>query len=154
CIYPPEWQTVPLLVPNLGTGDSSSPSITKASIIMEQIVQAARNDPTIVGVMGWPISSNSLYVATILGAAHIPMVSPTTSLDAPTQASPYFFSVAPSNKSQGVAGAMYAEQVLHAKRVTLFVDPVDPYSESLASAFKSQFTADGNIMVTTENYPV
>ncbi len=145
---------VRLLVANSGSGDSSRAGIAQASMIMEQIVQAAHNDPTIVGVMGWPISSDSLYVATILGSAHIPMVSPTASLEAPTQASPYFFRVAPSNKSQGMAGAKYAEQVLHARRVALFVDPIDPYSESLASAFKNQFTADNNAIVATENYTV
>ncbi len=154
CSTLPDCVEVRLLVANSGTASDSSGGIAQASIVMEQIVQAARSDRTIVGVMGWPISSNSLYVATVLGSAHIPMVSPTASLDAPTQATPYFFRVAPSTKSQGIAGAMYAEQVLHAKRVALFIDPVDAYSESLASAFKSKFTADNNTIVVTEKYTV
>lgn len=154
CSTLPDCVEVRLLVANSGTASGSSGGIAQASIVMEQIVQAARNDRTIVGVMGWPISSDSLYVATVLGSAHIPMVSPTASLDAPTQATAYFFRVAPSTKSQGIAGAMYAEQELHAKRVALFVDPVDAYSESLASAFKSQFTTDNNTVVVTEKYTV
>jgi ABC-type branched-subunit amino acid transport system substrate-binding protein len=62
--------------------------------------------------------------------------------------------VAPPNKSQAIAGAQYAEQQLHASRVVLFVDPKNPYSNSLADDFKRQFVADGNQIVDTENYTV
>ncbi len=127
---------------------------TYATTVAQQIVQAAQQDHTIVGVMGWPFSSRTVDAVGVLAKAHIPMVSQTASSDQLTGASPYFFRVAPSNKGQAIAGAHYAEQVLHAHNVALFVDPADSYSSSLAADFSQQFVADGNHIVVTENYTV
>jgi ABC-type branched-subunit amino acid transport system substrate-binding protein len=82
------------------------------------------------------------------------MLSQTASSDSLSGRSPYFFRVAPANKIQGVAGARYAEQVLHAKNVVLFVDNSDPYSQSLAQDFETTFQADGNHIIATEPYTV
>ena len=133
---------------------SSGNQATYATTVAQQTVQAAQQDHTIVGVMGWPFSSRALSVIGVLARAHIPMVSQTASSDSLTGISPYFFRVAPSNKGQAIAGAHYAEQVLHARNVALFVDPADAYSSSLASDFRQQFVADGNQVVVTENYTV
>jgi ABC-type branched-subunit amino acid transport system substrate-binding protein len=59
--------------------------------------------------MGWPFSAYAISTINVLKDAHIPMVSQTASSDALTGVSAYFFRVAPSNKSQGIAGARYAE---------------------------------------------
>ncbi|MBO0778724.1 MAG: ABC transporter substrate-binding protein, partial [Ktedonobacteraceae bacterium] len=120
----------------------------------QQIIQLAQSDKTFVGVMGWPFSSRAVQSVQVLGKAHIPMISQTASDDGLTGISPYFFRVAPSNKTQAVAGAHYAEQVLHAKTVALFYDPADPYSQSLANDFSQQFKADGNQVVVEEKYTV
>ena len=127
---------------------------TYATAVAQQIVQAAQQDHTIVGVMGWPYSSRTLNAIGVLAKAHIPMVSQTASSDQLTGISSYFFRVAPSNKGQAIAGAQYAERVLHARNVALFVDPADSYSSSLATDFSQQFVADGNHIVVTENYTV
>jgi serine/threonine protein kinase/ABC-type branched-subunit amino acid transport system substrate-binding protein len=133
---------------------SSGSQSTYATLIARQIVQLAKADPHFVGVMGWPFSSRMANVVSVLSQAHIPMVSQTASSDQFTGISPYFFRVAPPNVSQGIAGAKYAEQTLHAHRIALFVDNADPYSQSLAKAFSNQFTADGNSIVVTEQYTV
>lgn len=127
-----------------------------ATTVAQQIVLAVKNDPTIIGVMGWPFSSRALKAIAVLDAAHIPMVSQTASDDGLTNKSHYFFRVAPPNRTQGIAGAHYAEQMLHAKQIALFVDPLDPYSNSLAKDFSDQFLADGNSnqIVATEHYTV
>src|SRR6266852_2325832 len=127
---------------------------TYATGVAQQIVRAAQQDHTIVGVMGWPFSSRTVNAVGTLANAHIPMVSQTASSDQLTGASPFFFRVAPSNKGQGIAGAQYAEQVLHAHTVALFVDPADSYSSSLAADFSQKFLADGNRIVFTEDYTV
>ena len=139
---------VRLLVAN--SGDQNS----YATQVSEQIKQLAQSDPTFVGVMGWPFSSRVQATYTALTQAHIPMVSQTASSDSLTGISPYFFRVAPANKTQAVIGAKYAEKVLNAKKIVVFVDPSDPYSQSLAQYFTSQFTADGNTVLKTENYTV
>ncbi len=123
-----------------------------ATQVAQQVVQLAHADPTFVGVMGWPYSSRSLDAVQTLSQAHIPMVSQTSSSDELSGVSPYFFRVAPSNKAEAIAGAKYAEQVLHARAVALFVDVADPYSQSLAQDFASQFQADGRTVVATEKY--
>src|SRR5207302_4869120 len=134
----PAGTQVRLLVANTGN------LATYAKPVAQQIVQAARTDKTIVGVMGWPFSSRTLKAINILAAAHIPMVSQTATSVELTGISPYFFRVAPPDTSQAAAGAKYAEQTLHDKAVALFEDPTDSYSKSLGEAFKRQFTADGN----------
>jgi serine/threonine protein kinase/ABC-type branched-subunit amino acid transport system substrate-binding protein len=139
---------VRLLIANAGSKSDYVAGVT------EQIVQAAKQDATIIGVMGW---SRSAYVQNsipLLTRAHLPMVSSTASADMLSGVSPYFFRVAPPNKSQAIAGAKYAEQQLHANRVALFVDPKNSYSSSLANDFKAQFVADGHQIADTENYTV
>ncbi|HKV02572.1 MAG TPA: ABC transporter substrate-binding protein, partial [Ktedonobacteraceae bacterium] len=139
---------VRLLIANAG----SKQDYTNA--VAQQIVQLAKVDKTFVGVMGWPFSGYANNAINVLRDAHIPMVSQTASSDALTGISPYFFRVAPPNKDQAIAGAKYAEQVLHARNVALFYDPSNLYTQSLANAFRTQFTADGNKIVVEEKYTV
>ncbi len=119
-----------------------------------QIMQLAAVDKTVVGVMGWPFSTRTVNAIRILGKARIPMISQTSSSDDLTNISPYFFRVAPSNKVQGIAGAKYAQQVLHANTAALFVDSSDTYSQSLAKDFRGQFEGDGKKILVTEQYKV
>ncbi len=139
---------VRLLIANSGS------KATYAVNVAQQIVQLAQHDKTFVGVMGWPFSSRSLDAIRILSEAHIPMVSQTSSSDELTNISQYFFRVVPSNKIQGISGAQYAEQTLHANSAALFVDPTDSYSQSLANDFVTQFEHDGKQIVAKEEYTV
>ncbi len=139
---------VVMLIANAGSLNTNSPAVAR------QIVQAAKADTSIIGVMGWPYSSYNSQTYNIFKDAQIPTVSSTASSDLLTGISPYFFRVCPSNKFQGVAGAKYVEQNLHAKKVIVFGDPLDPYSSSLANDFTAQFQADGNTVLTTEHYTV
>jgi ABC-type branched-subunit amino acid transport system substrate-binding protein len=108
--------------------------------VAREIVQAARRDSTIKGVMGWPTSASTQAALAVLSTAHIPLVSPTASADQlNTGDSPYFFRVSPTNQEQAIVGAQYAQQMLHATRIALFVDASDPYSLSLAKDFASSF---------------
>ena len=142
---------VRLLIANSGSGDE-----LRASQIAQQIVQAASKDKTIVGVMGWPYSKSTLSAVHILADAHIPMVSETASTDTLTKISPYFFRVIPPDASQGKVNAHYVTQLLHAKRVALFVDPDNAYSSDFADDFKRQYLAQGNDnnIVATERYTI
>ena len=133
---------------------SSGSQATYATQIARQIAQLAKVDTHFVGVMGWPFSSRVANAVSVLSQAHIPMLSQTASSDDFTGISSYFFRVAPPNVSQGIAGAKYAEQTLHAHNIVLFVDNADSYSRSLAAAFQQQFTKDGNKIVATESYTV
>jgi serine/threonine protein kinase/ABC-type branched-subunit amino acid transport system substrate-binding protein len=133
---------------------SAGSQATYATQVAQQIVQLAQVDKTFEGVMGWPYSTYSYNAIQVLTSAHIPLVSQTASSDSLTGISPYFFRVAPTNQSQGIAGAKYAEQMLHARNVALFVDNTDLYSQSLAQDFSQQFTADGGTIVARETYTI
>jgi serine/threonine protein kinase/ABC-type branched-subunit amino acid transport system substrate-binding protein len=139
---------VRMLIANAGT------SSTNITAVANQIIQLSKVDKTFVGVMGWPFSSYAQLAINDLRSAQIPIISQTASSDALTNSSPYFFRVAPPNTSQGVQGATYAEHTLHATKAALFYDPSNTYTESLANAFKKQFTQDGNQIVATETYTV
>ena len=139
---------VRLLIANTGS------KLNNVTRVAEQVVQAAKHDPTIVGVMGWSASAYTEKAIPVLARARIPMVASTASADSLSGVSPYFFRVAPSNKSQAIAGAKYAEQQLSSHRVALFVDPKNSYTKSLADDFEQQFVIDGNQIVDTENYTV
>jgi ABC-type branched-subunit amino acid transport system substrate-binding protein/serine/threonine protein kinase len=133
---------------------SSGSNKTYAQLIAQQIVTLSKNDKTFVGVMGWPFSSRTEYATPVLQAAHIPMISQSSSDDSLSGSSPYFFRVSPSNKSQAQVGANYASSTLKAKNAALFVDYSDPYSQSLAQDFTQQFTANGGKIAATEQYKV
>jgi len=139
---------VRLLIANSGSDDTNG-----VKAVANQIVQAAQKDKTIVGVMGWPYSGQTVNAVSILGPAKIPMVSSTASSNQLSGVSPYFFRVAPPDKSQAAVGALYARQKLNAKNVALFEDPSDAYSSSLASGFNQQFTQAGG-KVTVIDYTV
>jgi serine/threonine protein kinase/ABC-type branched-subunit amino acid transport system substrate-binding protein len=142
---------VRLLIANAG---GSSPDSQNAARVAQQIVQLAKADKTFVGVMGWPYSAYSINAISVLNNAHIPMVAQTASSDLLSGTSPYFFRVNPSNQSEAKADVQYAEQTLHAKKVALFYDQGNAYTQTLAQDFQNQFTADGNQIVATEKYTV
>ncbi|HTK09830.1 MAG TPA: bifunctional serine/threonine-protein kinase/ABC transporter substrate-binding protein [Ktedonobacteraceae bacterium] len=138
---------VRLLVANSGSQRAYAP------LVAQQIVQLAKRDSTLMGVLGWPFSGHTLDVIHIFSAAHIPLLSQTASDDGLTNISSYFFRVAPPNKTQGVEGARYALQTLKTKSVALFVDPQNPYSQSLANDFAAAYQSGGGT-VLRENYTV
>ncbi len=131
---------------------SSGSQSTYATTVAQQVTRAAQQDSTIIGVMGWPFSSQTINAIGPLAQAHLPIVSATASSDQLTGASPYFFRVAPSNVSQGIAGAQYALQTLHTRRVALFYDPGDAYSSSLYRDFRTPFVQGGGQVVAEEQF--
>ncbi|WP_338254890.1 bifunctional serine/threonine-protein kinase/ABC transporter substrate-binding protein [Dictyobacter halimunensis] len=139
---------VRLLIANTGSQTST------VATVAQQIVKLQQSDSTFVGVMGWPYSGRTQAAIQILSQNHIPMISQTSSSDALSNASPYFFRVVPPNKQQGTQAAIYAETVLHAKTVTLFYDPQDTYSQSLAQDFMQRYQGADKNKVITENYTI
>jgi eukaryotic-like serine/threonine-protein kinase len=139
---------VRLLIASSGSQASYAPEVA------QQIVQVAKSDSSVVGVLGWPFSGHTQNVMQIFSDAHIPLLSSTASSDALTGISPYFFRVAPANKTQGIQGAAYALQTLKAKSAVIFVDPQNSYSQSLAKAFSDAYQAGGGNVLKEEDYTV
>lgn len=124
-----------------------------ATSVAQQIAQLARTDKTVVGVIGWGGSAQTLNAIRALAAAKIPMVS-NASGDSLTGRSSYFFRVVTPASIQGSIGAQYVEQTLHVKTAAVFIDPANDYSSTSADGFIKRFTGDGNTIVATENYTV
>ena len=139
---------VVLLIANAGSQSSNAPAVA------HQIVQAAQADPTIIGVMGWPFSSYTTSTVNIFAAAKLPMISPTASSDLLTNSSPYFFRVCASNKTEGVSGALYVRQTMHAENVIVLTDPTNAYTSGLGNDFAGQFQVSGGTILATEKYTV
>jgi serine/threonine protein kinase/ABC-type branched-subunit amino acid transport system substrate-binding protein len=126
---------------------------TYATTVAEQIVKLAQKDKTIVAVMGWTFTAQTLNAIGVLSAAKIPMVT-NSGADVLTGRSPYFFRVTLPASTQGDIGATYAEQSLHARTAAVFVDEKNNFALGLANGFTNRFIGDGNIIVATENYTV
>ncbi|HET8846679.1 MAG TPA: ABC transporter substrate-binding protein, partial [Ktedonobacteraceae bacterium] len=139
---------VVLLIANAGSDASN------ATAVAQQIVQAAKADSSIIGVMGWPFSGYVASTVNIFKDAHLPLISQTASSDLFTGISPYFFRVCASNKAQGLAAAAYMKDKLQAKNIIVFTDPLNSYTSSLTNDFTNQFTADGGTILATEKYTV
>lgn len=120
--------------------------------IAQQVVQAAKRDKHIVGVLGWATSARALEAYPIFTQAEIPMVSHSSTGDTLTNASPYFFRIVPPNSAQASAGARYASQTLHADKVVAFEDSSDEANVSSVNDFIKQFKADGHQVVKVEDF--
>ncbi|HLZ61104.1 MAG TPA: ABC transporter substrate-binding protein [Ktedonosporobacter sp.] len=123
-----------LLIANNGSDDLSTQTVAR------RIVKVAQSDRTFAGVMGWNYSAGTFNAIAVLGPAHIPLVSPTSSSDTLTNFSHYFFRIVPPDTQQIPYGVAYLRQLSH-QRVALLQDPTDVYSHSLATAFRTVFTS-------------
>jgi eukaryotic-like serine/threonine-protein kinase len=117
---------------------------SQATMVAQQIKQAAQQDPSIVAVLGWTISSFTSDAYTILESAHILIVSPTASS---TSLSNFtgFLRVTPPDQAQTQPVLAYLGQ----KPVALFYSPSDTYSSSLLSGLRNTLN-----VVDTETYNV
>ena len=132
---------------------ASDDDLVSVTNVAQKIVQEARHDPTMLGVMGWPTSTSALAAIKVLANAHIPLLSESATSDVLTGISPYFFRMG-TDARQASSGAKYAMEVLKVKHVAVFEDPANAYSKSLADAFTSTFTADGRHTVVKQLYTV
>lgn len=137
---------VRLLIANSGTSPAYATAVAK------QIVQVAGTDKTCLGVIGWSSSSQTINALSLLAKADIPLLSQSASSDVLTNISPSFFRIVPSAAQESSIEAKYVIEKLKAKRVALFVDPMEPGSQSLAQGFATAFTAakKGSIVVVED----
>ena len=134
---------VVLLIANSGSNEDWTKDVAN------QIVQLASQDPTVIGVMGWTFSDQSLIANAILENAKLPMVS-TSSED--NLNSPYFFRVAVPSQEQGIAASQYAKQFLHVKTAVIFEDKNNDYSKRLVEGFKQDFPDSNHTILNTVSY--
>jgi ABC-type branched-subunit amino acid transport system substrate-binding protein/Flp pilus assembly protein TadD len=135
-----------LFIANSGTDTNNVPVIT------QMIVNIAKKDKTVVGVVSWLTSIENVSALKNLSPAHIPIVSPEAGSDQLTNISPYFLRIIAPTKVQGKQSALFAEKNLHAKRAVIFADDKDSYSQNAAQVFETQFGQDGNTILKVEPF--
>jgi ABC-type branched-subunit amino acid transport system substrate-binding protein len=135
-----------ILIANSGT------DTTNVSVITQQIVNIAKHDKTVVGVVSWLTSNENIIAVPNLAKAHIPMIAPDAASDLLTNVSPYFLRIIAPSKVQGKQSALFVEHTLHVKKVVIFVDNSDPYSQNAAQNFEDQFSKDGNTILKIEPF--
>lgn len=136
--------------------DSSGANHADVATVAQFVTNRANivNNPDhIVGVVGWPFSSQTINARDVIASAHLPLVSQTASSVKLTGSSPYFFRVNPPDNQQGSALGKFSAQQLHAKTIIVLRDPTDPYSVSLADAFTASATEQGaNVINNPADY--
>ncbi len=113
-----------------------------AQLVANRVLNAGNLDH-IIGVVGWPFSSQTINARDIIAGAHIPLLSETASSVKLSGSSPYFFRVNPPDDLQGkTLGTVAVDpNEFNAKRILVLRDPTDTYSQSLANAFTARAQA-------------
>ena len=145
---------VRLLIANVGSGSNNeSPSIAP---VAQQIIEAAKHDPTIIGVIDGLTSQSTFDMNKVLVADsrhRLPMVAAKASSDFLTGLS-HFFRVIPKNDVQAQYAAQYASgDILHAHRIAVFYIAGNTYSGNLKDDFIRHFKDSTHHIVATEMYP-
>jgi branched-chain amino acid transport system substrate-binding protein len=110
------------------------------------------NQDKVHALLGEVASGNTLAAAPKAQAAHIPMITPSSTADSVTAVGDYIFRVCYTDSFQGQAMAKFAANTLKAKRAAILLDFNSPYSRGLTQVFKDNFTRAGGQVVTEQSY--
>jgi ABC-type branched-subunit amino acid transport system substrate-binding protein len=131
----------------------------KAATVARQLGDLARRDGSLIGVVGLEMSSRQTADAVReLSRAGLPMVSSTLSDPSIAEGHPMYFQIAPTNKTEAVVTAAFAdnhatnENIPRTVRIFHSDDPSDTYSSGLSGDVKKAFT-DRGFTATVHSFP-
>jgi branched-chain amino acid transport system substrate-binding protein len=102
----------------------------------------------VIAIIGAGASGNSLAAAPKAQSAHIPLIAPSSTNPAVTQAGDYIFRACFIDAFQGEVMARFAANTLKAKKAAIMLDFNSPYSRGLTEYFELSFAKlDGHIVV-------
>jgi branched-chain amino acid transport system substrate-binding protein len=102
----------------------------------------------VIAIIGAGASGNSLAAAPKAQSAHIPLIAPSSTNPAVTQAGDYIFRACFIDAFQGEVMARFAANTLKAKKAAIMLDFNSPYSRGLTEFFEFSFAKlDGQIIV-------
>ena len=130
----PEGRKLRILIANSG---ANGDDVAQVAQLIQARVQAGDFD-AIIALVGWPFSAQTINARDIIAAAHLPLITQTSSSVQLSGSSPYFFRVNPADDQQGAALGTLAITRIHAHKILVLRDPDDPYSVSLADAFSQR----------------
>lgn len=106
----------------------------------------------VVSIIAAGTSGNSRAAAPKAQAAHIPMISPSSTDPAVTQVGDYIFRACFVDAFQGEVMARFAAQTLGAKTAAILFDFNSPYGRGLTDFFELSFAKLGGHIVTKQSY--
>jgi len=126
--------------------DKGSPE--EAAAITGKLIERYK----VVAVIGAGASGNSLAAAPKAQSAHVPLISPSSTNPAVTQAGDYIFRACFIDAFQGEVMAKFAAKTLKVKRAAIMLDFNSPYSRGLTEFFEFSFTKLGGEIVAKQSY--
>ncbi len=120
----------------------------KAATVVTKLIDQDR----VIALLGEVASGNSLAAAPKAQAAHVPMISPSSTNPAVTQVGDYIFRVCFIDPFQGEVMAKFAANTLKAKTAAIMLDFNSPYSRGLTEFFEKSFTKLGGQVVSKQSY--
>jgi branched-chain amino acid transport system substrate-binding protein len=113
-----------------------------------QITGNMINKYQVVAIIGAGASGNSLAAAPSAQSAKVPLISPSSTNPAVTQAGDYIFRACFIDAFQGEVMARFAANTLKAKKAAIMLDFNSPYSRGLTEFFELSFAKlDGRIAI-------
>jgi branched-chain amino acid transport system substrate-binding protein len=106
----------------------------------------------VVALIGAGASGNSLAAAPLAQSAQVPLISPSSTNPAVTQAGDYIFRACFIDAFQGEVMAKFAAHTLKAKKAAIMLDFNSPYSRGLTDFFELSFTKLNGQIVVKQSY--
>jgi branched-chain amino acid transport system substrate-binding protein len=126
--------------------DKGSPE--EAAAITGKLIERYK----VVAIIGAGASGNSLAAAPKAQSAHVPLISPSSTNPAVTQAGDYIFRACFIDAFQAEVMAKFAVKTLKAKRAAIMLDFNSPYSRGLTEFFEFSFAKLGGEIVAKQSY--
>ncbi|MEP6570252.1 MAG: ABC transporter substrate-binding protein [Acidobacteriota bacterium] len=106
----------------------------------------------VVAVIGAGASGNSLAAAPKAQSARVPLIAPSSTNPAVTQAGDYIFRACFIDAFQGEVMAKFAANTLKAKKAAIMLDFNSPYSRGLTQFFEFSFAKIGGEIIAKQSY--
>jgi branched-chain amino acid transport system substrate-binding protein len=106
----------------------------------------------VIAIIGAGASGNSLAAAPRAQSAHVPLIAPSSTNPAVTQAGDYIFRACFIDAFQGEVMAKFAANTLMAKKAAIMLDFNSPYSRGLTEFFEFSFAKLGGEIVVKQSY--
>jgi branched-chain amino acid transport system substrate-binding protein len=106
----------------------------------------------VVAIIGAGASGNSLAAAPNAQSAHVPLISPSSTNPAVTQAGDYIFRACFIDAFQGEVMARFTAGTLKAKTAAIMLDFNSPYSRGLSEFFELSFAKLDGKIVSKQSY--
>jgi branched-chain amino acid transport system substrate-binding protein len=106
----------------------------------------------VIAIIGAGASGNSLAAAPKAQAARVPLIAPSSTNPAVTQAGDYIFRACFIDAFQGEVMARFAANTLKAKKAAIMLDYNSPYSRGLTEFFELSFAELNGQIVIKQSY--